>query len=104
MTRREAYRILVLFPVSRNGLGQSQFLYHSPTWTDQGQSGHTQKVTPVTKPLVTNGTTESVTGDTLSTKDGGLELAAIEYPAAAYFASVHPKSRNDVDKLSTLRG
>ncbi|HEY3058729.1 MAG TPA: elongation factor G [Chloroflexota bacterium] len=44
---------------------------------------------------------ESVTGETLSTKDGGLELAGIEYPAAAYFASVHPKSRNDVDKLST---
>jgi elongation factor G len=44
---------------------------------------------------------ESVTGDTLSTKDGGIELAAIEYPAAAHFASVHPKSRNDVDKLST---
>ncbi len=43
---------------------------------------------------------ESVTGETLSTKDGGQELAGIEYPAAAYFASVHPKSRNDVDKLS----
>jgi elongation factor G len=44
---------------------------------------------------------ESVTGDTLSTKDGALALASIDYPAAAYFASVHPKSRNDVDKLST---
>ena len=44
---------------------------------------------------------ESVTGETLSTKDAHLELAGIEYPAAAYFASVHPKSRNDVDKLST---
>jgi len=44
---------------------------------------------------------ESVTGETLSTKDGGLELAGIEYPPAAYFASVHPKTRNDVDKLST---
>jgi elongation factor G len=43
---------------------------------------------------------ESVTGDTLSTKDGSIELAGIDYPAAAYFASVHPKSRNDVDKLS----
>jgi elongation factor G len=43
---------------------------------------------------------ESVTGDTLSTKDGPLELAGIEYPAAAYFASLHPKARNDVDKLS----
>ncbi|MDQ3809430.1 MAG: elongation factor G, partial [Chloroflexota bacterium] len=44
---------------------------------------------------------ESVTGETLSTKDGGVELAGIEFPAAAYFASVHPKTRNDVDKLST---
>jgi len=44
---------------------------------------------------------ESVTGDTLSTKDGGVELAGIDYPAAAYFASVHPKARSDVDKLST---
>jgi elongation factor G len=42
-----------------------------------------------------------VTGDTLSTKDGSIELAGIDYPAAAYFASVHPKSRNDVDKLSS---
>ncbi|MDQ6674093.1 MAG: elongation factor G [Chloroflexota bacterium] len=44
---------------------------------------------------------ESVTGDTLSTRDGSIELAGIDYPAAAYFASVHPKSRNDVDKLSS---
>jgi elongation factor G len=44
---------------------------------------------------------ESVTGDTLSTKEGSIELAGIDYPAAAYFASVHPKSRNDVDKLSS---
>jgi elongation factor G len=43
---------------------------------------------------------ESVTGDTLSTKDAPIELAGIDYPVAAYFASVHPKSRNDVDKLS----
>jgi elongation factor G len=44
---------------------------------------------------------ESVTGDTLSTREGTIELAGIDYPAAAYFASVHPKSRNDVDKLSS---
>ena len=44
---------------------------------------------------------DSVTGETLSTKDAGIELAGIEYPTAAYFASVHPKSRNDVDKLSS---
>src|SRR5437879_4547902 len=44
---------------------------------------------------------ESVTGDTLSTKEGSIELAGIDYPTAAYFASVHPKSRNDVDKLGS---
>jgi elongation factor G len=43
---------------------------------------------------------ESVTGDTLTSRDAGVQLAGIEYPAAAYFASVHPKTRNDVDKLS----
>ncbi|MBV9169735.1 MAG: elongation factor G, partial [Chloroflexi bacterium] len=43
---------------------------------------------------------ESVTGDTLTSKDAGIQLAGVEYPAAAYFASVHPKTRNDVDKLS----
>src|SRR5207253_5895291 len=30
----------------------------------------------------------------------GIELAWFYYAAAAHFASVHPKSRNDVDKLS----
>ena len=31
---------------------------------------------------------DSVTGDTLSTRDSGLELAGIDYPSAAYFASL----------------
>jgi len=44
---------------------------------------------------------ETVTGDTLAARDRGVEIAGFEYPPAAYFASVHPKSRNDVDKLST---
>jgi elongation factor G len=44
---------------------------------------------------------ESVTGETLGVRDAAIELAGIEYPVAAYFASVHPKTRNDVDKLST---
>jgi elongation factor G len=44
---------------------------------------------------------ETVTGDTLSSRDAGLSVAGFDYPSAAYFASVHPKSRNDVDKLST---
>jgi elongation factor G len=44
---------------------------------------------------------ETVTGDTLSSRDHVIELVGVDYPSAAYFASVHPKSRNDVDKLST---
>jgi elongation factor G len=44
---------------------------------------------------------ETVTGDTLAVRDRGVEIAGFEYPPAAYFASVHPKSRNDVDKLSS---
>jgi elongation factor G len=44
---------------------------------------------------------ETVTGDTLSTKEAGASVSGFDYPQAAYFASVHPKSRNDVDKLST---
>jgi elongation factor G len=44
---------------------------------------------------------ETVTGDTLSTKEAAIQLAGIDYPPAAYFASVQPKSRADVDKLST---
>ncbi len=44
---------------------------------------------------------ETVTGDTLAVRDRGVEIAGFEYPPAAYFASVHPKTRNDVDKLST---
>jgi elongation factor G len=44
---------------------------------------------------------ETVTGETLSTKDSAVGLAAINYPPAAYSVSVHPKTRNDVDKLST---
>jgi elongation factor G len=44
---------------------------------------------------------ETVTGDTLAARDRSVEISGFEYPPAAYFASVHPKSRNDVDKLST---
>jgi elongation factor G len=43
---------------------------------------------------------DTVTGETLTTKDAGIALAWVEYPSAAYFASIHPKTRNDVDKLS----
>ncbi len=44
---------------------------------------------------------ETVTGDTLAVRDRGVSITGFEYPPAAYFASVHPKTRNDVDKLST---
>jgi len=44
---------------------------------------------------------DTVTGDSLSTKDANVELAGIEYPQASYAVSVHPKTRNDVDKLGT---
>jgi elongation factor G len=42
---------------------------------------------------------ETVTGDTLATKEAAAELQGITYPNASYFVSLHPKSRNDVDKL-----
>jgi elongation factor G len=43
---------------------------------------------------------DTVTGETLTTRDAGISLGWVEYPPAAYFASIHPKTRNDVDKLS----
>ncbi len=44
---------------------------------------------------------ETATGDTLSTKDAPLQVEGIRYPDASYFVSIHPKTRNDVDKLGT---
>ncbi len=44
---------------------------------------------------------DTATGDTLTTRDANLKLADIRYPDASYQVSIHPKSRNDVDKLST---
>lgn len=41
------------------------------------------------------------TGDTLTTKDQHLKLESVTFPEPAYFAAIHPKSRADVDKLST---
>lgn len=43
---------------------------------------------------------DTVTGETLTTKDVARQLAGIRYPDAAFAVSVHPKTRNDVDKLS----
>ncbi len=47
---------------------------------------------------------DTATGETLTTKDAGVKLADITYPDASYQVSIHPKSRNDVDKLSTAMG
>jgi elongation factor G len=43
---------------------------------------------------------DTITGETLTSKDAGITLEWVQYPPAAYFASIHPKTRNDVDKLS----
>jgi elongation factor G len=44
---------------------------------------------------------ETGTGDTLSTKETTVQLEGIKYPDASYAVAIHPKSRSDVDKLST---
>ncbi|MGE3269594.1 MAG: elongation factor G [Chloroflexota bacterium] len=44
---------------------------------------------------------EASTGDTLTVKDDPIALERIVFPDTAYSASIHPKTRNDVDKLST---
>jgi len=47
---------------------------------------------------------EASTGDTLTVRDGSVTLDRIVFPDTAYAASIHPKTRNDVDKLSTALG
>lgn len=42
---------------------------------------------------------ETVTGDTLTTKNGAVKLDPIPFPAPAYAATVNPKSKADLDKL-----
>ena len=44
---------------------------------------------------------ETSTGDTLTRKDGPVVLARPVFPPTSYSASIHPKTRQDVDKLST---
>ncbi|MFN8637075.1 MAG: elongation factor G [Chloroflexota bacterium] len=44
---------------------------------------------------------EASTGDTLTVRDGPVTLERITFPDTSYSASIHPKTRNDVDKLST---
>jgi elongation factor G len=47
---------------------------------------------------------EASTGDTLTVRDDPVTLERITFPDTAYSASIHPKTRNDVDKLSTALG
>jgi len=44
---------------------------------------------------------ESSTGDTLTTKEAGIKLDGIGFPKVAYAASIHPRTKQDVDKLGT---
>jgi elongation factor G len=44
---------------------------------------------------------DTSTGDTLTQKDGSVSLARPVFPEPSYSASIHPKTRADVDKLST---
>ncbi|MFN8524295.1 MAG: elongation factor G [Chloroflexota bacterium] len=44
---------------------------------------------------------DTSTGDTLTQKDGALFLVRPKFPETSYSASIHPKTRADVDKLST---
>ena len=47
---------------------------------------------------------EASTGDTLTVREDPVTLDRISFPDTAYAASIHPKTRNDVDKLSTALG
>jgi elongation factor G len=44
---------------------------------------------------------ETSTGNTLSLRDAPLTLDPILFPPAAYSAAIHPKTKQDVDKLGT---
>ena len=43
----------------------------------------------------------AVTGDTLSTKADGVVVPGVAFPDAVYSVAVHPKSKADLDKLSS---
>jgi len=47
---------------------------------------------------------EASTGDTLTVREGPIVLDGLSFPDTSYSASIHPKTRNDVDKLSTALG
>jgi elongation factor G len=43
----------------------------------------------------------TVTGNTLTTKADGIVLPGVDFPAPVYSVAVHPKSKADLDKLSS---
>jgi len=43
----------------------------------------------------------TTTGDTLGVKEQALKLPAIDYPSPVLFKAIHPKSKADLDKLSS---
>jgi elongation factor G len=45
--------------------------------------------------------THVLTGDTLTTKADNIVLPGIQFPVSVYSVAVHPKSKADMDKLST---
>jgi len=47
---------------------------------------------------------EASTGDTLTVREDPVVLSGLKFPETSYSASIHPKTRNDVDKLSTALG
>jgi elongation factor G len=46
--------------------------------------------------------TSTTTGDTLGSRERQLKFAPIEFPAPLLSMAVHPKSRGDLDKMSTV--
>ena len=45
--------------------------------------------------------TNTVTGDTLTTKADGIVLTGVQFPSPVYSVAVHPKTKADLDKLSS---
>ncbi|HEX2988839.1 MAG TPA: elongation factor G [Chloroflexota bacterium] len=44
---------------------------------------------------------ETSTGDTMTTKDAGIQLVGIEFPDPVFSAAIAPKTKADLDKLGT---
>ena len=48
--------------------------------------------------------TATATGDTLTVKDGAVRLEGIRFPQPSYSASISPRTKGDVDKMSSALG